>query len=47
MAIKIDKKITGFDVSKEEPSDVVENNVIQMHEKTSTFSLALVLPSPC
>jgi hypothetical protein len=33
MAIKIDKKITGFDVSKEEPSDVVENNVIQMHEK--------------
>ena len=33
MAIKIDKKITGFDVSKEEPSEAVESNVIQMHEK--------------
>jgi hypothetical protein len=33
MSIKIDKKITGFDVSKEEVSDVVESNVIQMHEK--------------
>lgn len=33
MTTKIDKKITGFDVSKEEVSDVVESNVIQMHEK--------------
>ena len=33
MTIKIDKKITGFDVNREEPSDVVESNVIQMHEK--------------
>ncbi|MFQ5761122.1 MAG: NrdJb [Acidiferrobacterales bacterium] len=33
MSIKIDKKITGFDVSKEEVSDAVESNVIQMHEK--------------
>ncbi len=33
MTIKIDKKITGFDVNKEEASDVVESNVIQMHEK--------------
>jgi hypothetical protein len=33
MTIRIDKKITGFDVSKEEVSDLVESNVIQMHEK--------------
>jgi hypothetical protein len=33
MTTKIDKKITGFDVSKEEVNDVVESNVIQMHEK--------------
>ena len=33
MTIKIDKKITGFDVSKEELSEAVESNVIQMHEK--------------
>ena len=33
MTTKIDKKITGFDVSKEEVSDVAESNVIQMHEK--------------
>ncbi|MEE9597703.1 MAG: hypothetical protein V3V96_13085 [Acidiferrobacterales bacterium] len=33
MTTIIDKKITGFDVSKEEVSDVVESNVIQMHEK--------------
>jgi len=33
MTTKIDKKITAFDVSKEEVSDAVESNVIQMHEK--------------
>ena len=33
MTTKIDKKITAFDVSKEEVSDTVESNVIQMHEK--------------
>ncbi|MFQ6023539.1 MAG: NrdJb [Acidiferrobacterales bacterium] len=33
MAIKIDKKITGYDVQKDENSNPVESNVIQMHEK--------------
>ncbi len=33
MAIKIDKKIIGYEVAKEENEALAESNVIQMHEK--------------
>ncbi len=33
MAIKIDEKITGYEVIKEEPKRAPENNVVHMHEK--------------
>ena len=33
MAIKIDKKITGYEVVKDDGGETAESNVIQMHEK--------------
>ena len=33
MAIKIDKKITGYEIAKEETPAVTESNVVHMHEK--------------
>lgn len=33
MAIKIDKRITGYEIAKEETPAVAESNVVHMHEK--------------
>ncbi len=33
MAIKIDKRITGYEIAKEETPPVAESNVVHMHEK--------------
>ena len=41
MAIKIDEKITGYEVIKEEPKRAPESNVVHMHEKLARPDMLL------